>query len=627
MPENDRVNVLLVDDQPAKLLTYEEILKGLDATLVKASSAREAFQFLLHNDAAVILVDVYMPDLDGFQLASMIRGHPRFEKTPIIFISAIRLSELDRLRGYESGAVDYIPVPVIPAILRAKVKVFVELYRKTLELERLNLELEDRVAERTQELDSSNKRLKESEERLRLASEAAEFGTYDCNPCAGSFHCSAQMKQLLGCESEGELSIEAFLSLVYEPDRAAVRRSIFAKRLGSDRHRVEFRVLCEGGIRWLLGCGQAFYRAGEEEMPARVMGTVLDITERKQVEERQLLLMAELDHRVKNILANVGAIAKLSSNSATSVNEFVSALDARIQAISKAHSMLRRDSWRGINLRKYLSELLAPFIMRREKNIILTGEEIDLLPKAAQSLALVFHELATNSAKYGSLSVPGGKVILSWEGVEGQEGTIKLMWREQGGPAAAEPRRSGFGTQVVKAAAIELGAEVSYSFMPEGVVFSIEGKIERKSKIRPSAAPAPAPAASAGDSKGIDRSLRILLVEDELFVGLQAKTELENAGHEVVALATNLKEGIGLAESLEFDLALLDIRLGDEVSVPIAEKLCERKLPFAFVTGIEDEAVLPPHVRSAPRFGKPYEISSILDALAGLTANAAAKVA
>ena len=255
-------------------------MKNLDATLLKASSAQEAFHYLLNNDVAVILVDVYMPELDGFQLASMIRDHPRFEKTAIIFISAICLSELDRLRGYESGAVDYVPVPVVPEILRAKIKVFLELYRKTRELERLNRELEDRVTERTAELKASNQRLQESEERLRLASEAAEFGTYDCSPRDGKFVCSAEMKRLLGCDLEGELSVEAFLELVYEPDRGTVWQSLFAKRRDNDRYRVEFRVPHDGGMRWLLDCGRAFFDE-DGGAPVRVRGTVLDITERK----------------------------------------------------------------------------------------------------------------------------------------------------------------------------------------------------------------------------------------------------------------------------------------------------------------------------------------------------------
>src|SRR5919201_6494026 len=138
--ETERVNILLVDDQPAKLLSYEAILHGLGENLLKATSGREALELLLKTEIAVVLVDVCMPDLDGFQLAAMIREHPRFKKTAIIFISAIHLTDVDRLRGYEMGAVDYVPVPVIPEVLRAKVKIFAELYRKTRQLEQLNRE-------------------------------------------------------------------------------------------------------------------------------------------------------------------------------------------------------------------------------------------------------------------------------------------------------------------------------------------------------------------------------------------------------------------------------------------------------------------------------------------------------
>src|SRR5437879_10684399 len=155
----DKVNILLVDDQPAKLLSYEVILRGLGENLIKTASAREALEQLLKNEIAVVLIDVCMPELDGFQLAAMIRDHPRFQKTAIIFISAIHLSDMDRLRGYEMGAVDYVPVPVVPEVLRAKVKVFAELYRKTRQLELLNAELEQRVTARTAELEASNAQL------------------------------------------------------------------------------------------------------------------------------------------------------------------------------------------------------------------------------------------------------------------------------------------------------------------------------------------------------------------------------------------------------------------------------------------------------------------------------------
>ncbi len=168
----EKLNVLMVDDQPAKLLTYEAILAGLGETLIKANTAREALSVLLREDIAVVLMDVNMPELDGFELAAMIRQHPRCQKTAIIFVSAVHLTDWDRLRGYESGAVDYVSVPVVPEILRAKIGVFLDLYRKSTELERLNRSLEIRVAERTAELEGTVQRLRENEIRLLQQGEA-----------------------------------------------------------------------------------------------------------------------------------------------------------------------------------------------------------------------------------------------------------------------------------------------------------------------------------------------------------------------------------------------------------------------------------------------------------------------
>jgi PAS domain S-box-containing protein len=153
MTAHEKVNILMVDDQPAKLLSYEVILAELGENLIKATSGKEALEHLLKTNIAVVLMDVSMPDLDGFELADLIRQHPRFQRTAIIFISAVYLTDMDRLRGYERGAVDYISVPVIPELLRAKVSIFAELHRKAHQLETLNRELEKRVAERTEELE------------------------------------------------------------------------------------------------------------------------------------------------------------------------------------------------------------------------------------------------------------------------------------------------------------------------------------------------------------------------------------------------------------------------------------------------------------------------------------------
>src|SRR5690348_9359597 len=162
MTTNDNVNILMVDDQPAKLLSYDAILAELGENLIKAASGREALEILLKTDVAVVLMDVSMPEMDGFEMAEIVRQHPRFQKTAIIFISGVHLTDLDRLKGYERGAVDYLSVPVNPELLRAKVSVFADLHRKTVQLELLNREL------RTL---SSNLIATQDDERRRIARE------------------------------------------------------------------------------------------------------------------------------------------------------------------------------------------------------------------------------------------------------------------------------------------------------------------------------------------------------------------------------------------------------------------------------------------------------------------------
>ena len=163
--DREPVNILMVDDQPAKLLSYEAILRDLGENLVKASSVREALDLLLKQEFAMILLDVCMPEQDGFELVELIRQHPRFEKIPVIFISAVHLTDLDKHKGYASGAVDYVSVPVVPVVLRAKVAVFADLFRKTRDLARLNQDLETRVLSRTEELRKTQEALIETDKR------------------------------------------------------------------------------------------------------------------------------------------------------------------------------------------------------------------------------------------------------------------------------------------------------------------------------------------------------------------------------------------------------------------------------------------------------------------------------
>jgi len=184
--KHDQANILMVDDQPAKLLSYEVILSELGENLIPARSAREALEQLLRHDIAVVLMDVSMPEIDGFELADMMHQHPRFNKTAIIFISAVHLTDMDRIKGYESGAVDYISVPVVPELLRAKVGVFAELHRKTRQLERLNAELERRVEERTEQLRESEQQLHERLAELEAIMQVLPVGVAVAQDVQGS---------------------------------------------------------------------------------------------------------------------------------------------------------------------------------------------------------------------------------------------------------------------------------------------------------------------------------------------------------------------------------------------------------------------------------------------------------
>lgn len=202
---DDRVNILMVDDQPGKLLTYEAILSDLGENLIKASSAKEALEKLLKTDVAVVLMDVSMPEIDGFELAEIIRQHPRFQKTAIIFISAVHLTDLDRLKGYQQGAVDYLSVPIVPEVLRAKVKVFTELHRKNRQLERLNSQLEQRVAERTAELEQKavalhklNRELAQRNQELDAIVQTAPDIIFSRNPDGSRDYISGRFYEYTG---------------------------------------------------------------------------------------------------------------------------------------------------------------------------------------------------------------------------------------------------------------------------------------------------------------------------------------------------------------------------------------------------------------------------------------------
>jgi PAS domain S-box-containing protein len=465
MMDHEQVNILLVDDQPAKLLAYEVILKELGENLVPVASGREALEYLLRNEVAVILVDVCMPELDGFELAAMIREHPRFQKTAMIFISAIQVSDIDRLRGYEMGAVDYVPVPVVPEVLRAKIRVFAELYRKTRQLERLNAELEHRVKARTAELEESTSRLVESEQRRSMAIAAGKMGSWDWDWINGDWMWDEGQYQICGVDPQAfEVTSANVQALLHPDDTHKLRKALARFAKGARSYETEFRVnRPDGEMRWCVGTAAATIdKAGRV---VRVSGVTVDITERKRAEERQNLLTREVDHRAKNALALAQSIVRLTR--AQDIDAYMRAVEGRISALARIHTILSLSSWQGAEITRLVDEELAPYAVSGQ--IKVTGSKLQLEPATAQTLALAFHELVTNSAKYGALSAASGRVSVQWE--LQHDDSLMLTWEEIGGPLVHKPASRGFGTRsVIASIETQLGGQALFDWRAEGLV-------------------------------------------------------------------------------------------------------------------------------------------------------------
>jgi PAS domain S-box-containing protein len=586
---HEKVNVLLVDDQPAKLLANEEILRELGENLIKTASAREALEFLLKNEAAVVLIDVCMPELDGFQLAAMIRDHPRFQRTAIIFISAIQVDDVDRLRGYEMGAVDYVPVPVVPAVLRAKVKVFAELYRKTRQLERLNAELEWRVKERTAELETSNARALESEEQLRLATDAAEIGLWDVDNVTDTLFWPPRVKAMFGISPDVPVTMADFYTGLHPDDRKAAGEAYTAACDPQKRalYDVEYRTIGkeDGVVRWVAAKGRGIFDG--EDKCVRVIGTAIEITKRKEAEERQDLLAREVDHRARNALAVVQSIVRLTR--ANSVDGYVMAVEGRIKALARAHALLSDSRWSGADLATLVAEELAPYRIGEPDKVQIGGPSVSLLPHMAQALALALHELATNAAKHGALSSMSGKVTITWK--TGPDFLV-LHWSETGGPRIAPPPSRSFGLNVIRASIEnQLSGKATFDWMPEGIQCTLSIPQQEPLAAGAGKKTGNGAAANAAAEATMANCRRVLLVEDEALVAMMIQECLTEYGHSVVGPIGRAAEALAAAKQGEFDAAILDINLSDGMAYPVAEILSQRGVPFAFVTGYEADTV------------------------------------
>jgi two-component sensor histidine kinase/DNA-binding response OmpR family regulator len=582
----DKVNILLIDDQPAKLLSYEVILAELGENLIKANSPHEALGILLKTeDVAVVLIDVVMPGVDGFQLAAMIREHPRFQKLAIIFVSAVQVAATDYLRGYEIGAVDYVTVPVVPEVLRAKVRVFVDLYRKTRQLESLNAELEARVAARTAELAAQTERLQQSEERRSIALSAGDMGSWEVDVKTGHIEWDDGPYRIFDVDpTTFQPTVERIEALIHPDDRE--KSSLAAIVATSDqRFQTEYRIVRPNGeVRWCYGAGIILRDAAGR--PVRANGVTVDITDRKRAEERLVLLAREVDHRAKNTLAVVLSVLRLTRS--PTIKDFITTVEGRVHALAATHNLLSATRWEGADLCKIVDEEMAPYQANHRQRVIANGPAVVLLPATAQAVALALHELATNAAKYGALSTDSGTLSVTWR-VE--PGELVLEWSETGGPPAAEPARLGFGLTIVRSSIeAQFRGGVRYDWRPDGLrcTLSIPAAQIVAAAPPPEAA---TPRLASNDEKPSLAGMRLLVVEDEPLVSMLVSEILTGLGATVAGPYGRLADGMAAAKAERFDGAVLDINLAGEHADPLADLLMGVGVPFVFITGYQRDSV------------------------------------
>lgn len=666
----EKVNILLVDDQPAKLLSYEVILGELGENLVTATSAREALEQLLRTDFAVVLIDVCMPELDGFELAAMIRDHPRFEQTAIIFVSAIHLTDLDRLRGYAAGAVDYVPVPVVPDVLRAKVRVFAELHRKTRQLERLNDELERRVAERTAELEASAARLRDSEQRRSLALAAGRMGSWDWDIESGDVVWDA-----------GQYAIFDLSPLVYTPSPGTAWDLVH----GEDRERLtalvaeaidtgapfetEVRIIrLDGEIRWcVVAGGPTLDRSGRA---VRVSGVTFDITNRKRAEEALHRLNEDLELRIEQrtrereeALAQLfeaqklDTIGQLTGGVAHDFNNLLMAILGSLELMRKRvpdGSPLRRlidNATQGAERGKTLTQRLLAFARRQELKpeavdlrALISGMD-DLLRRALGPLITVEHRIPEDlhlcRVDANQLELSLLNLSLNGRDAMPEGGTLRIeasneilafrdlrLGLEPGDYVRIAVQDTGAGMdEETLARATEpffttkgLGKGTGLGLsMVHGLAAQSGGRLIMTSRVgqgtrvelwlpRAEAPDLTAMASPEPRRPQTQERRRILVVDDDPLVLAGTAAMIEDLGHSVLETESGASALALIGEAGEIDLVVTDHAMPGMTGIELARRLrlIRPELPVILATGYAELPAGTDELDGVAKLAKPY---------------------
>ncbi len=464
-----------------------------------------------------------------------------------------------------------------------------------------------------------------SPEPLDRALKAAGLGIFEWDTKTAKVVLNDQLRDMLGTPSNhipGDWA-GGFGEVIHPDDRERAQR-VFDEGLAErGRYELECRIVnqSDGSVFWVSSIG-VLSKSGEDGA-GHVVGVVQDITPRKIAEERRETLVAELDHRIKNVLTAVQSMAAQSARKATSLDGFLKTFTGRLKSMASAHQLLTATRWRGASMSSVAAAELggiAPGQTRWE------GPDLLLTPRAAGAMSLALHELAINAVKFGALSVETGRVDVRWLSLA--DGGLELQWSESFGPRVSPRTRRGFGaTLLEEVTGRDLGGEVTVNFHREGVRVIIRAgagalTLPLAAEPEPQSEPV-APSDSYGASQPyvagparID-GLRLLIVEDALLLALELEAGLEEAGATIVGSAADVDEAMTMVDR-PLDAAVLDANLNGASVMPVAEALAARGVPFVFATGYGDSRFNFGGF-DAPVIRKPYDVTQVTAALAEVT--------
>jgi two-component sensor histidine kinase len=451
--------------------------------------------------------------------------------------------------------------------------------------------------------------LRASEERFRAFVTASSDSVFRMNADW------SEMRQLDGKNFIADMrdASKGWLAKYIHPDdqagvRDAVEDAIRNKATFDHEHRV---IRVDGSPGWTHS--RAIPILGAEGEITEWFGAAQDVTGRKHAEEMQQLLVNELNHRVKNMLASVHAIAQQTLRRAKDPAAFAESFSGRLQSLSRIHTLLTSTGWEGADLHDIIREQVLPGAVD-DKRVIATGPAVRLESQTAMHTAMMLHELGTNSAKHGALSKPDGSVAIAWTVTDD---VLRLDWREQGGPPVKVPLGRGFGTTLIEQTVKGEGGSAHRSVEAAGIRWQIDLPLagaedapnasqERKDAVQRDRDAGPAEIASI-------RGKRFAIIEDEPLIALEITCILEREGAQVLGPAVTVKEALNLIERNQFDAALIDGNLRGRRVGDIAAALTRKKVPFAFVTGYGQEA-LPRSFAQATTVRKPFTERQLLEA-------------